>query len=233
MTATYSNAVLIAILPHVSNFAKKLELPIPQPITLSQVEWSKVCPFKGCIGAGIILTNKYWFSFECSSADHNQNCMVDGFRAPTNWFFEQECTEESMAKYWGVDHMTTNEVVSMARTALIKLGYGPDLTHADQPPTSIEGPFDTKRGHHHAPYCRVKWELPKEDISSYIGVVVNMESKTIVEISLIFDPAHFPPTVPVKVDSVPEMESDYQKRIMMDRKMFIDTNAPARFPKRQ
>lgn len=231
ITAAYSNAVLVAILPLISDFASKLKLPIPQPITLSQVEWSRICPDKDCIGAGIILTNKYWFSFQCLSANHNQNCRVVGVRAPTNWFFEQEFTEESTAKYWGVDRMTTNEVVLMAREALSKLGYSPGLTHADEPPTSIEGPFDTKRGPHHAPYCRVEWNLPKEaDFPNHIKVEINMENRTIVGMGLIFAPGNSPPTAPIEVDVVPELESDYRKRMMGGRKIFTDTNAPARFP---
>jgi hypothetical protein len=33
ITVSYSNAVLVAIMPHISNFAKALDLPIPQPVT--------------------------------------------------------------------------------------------------------------------------------------------------------------------------------------------------------
>ena len=51
MTAAYSNAVLVAILPHVSDFAKKLDLPIPQPITATQVLKSRPSPYQGRVEA--------------------------------------------------------------------------------------------------------------------------------------------------------------------------------------
>ena len=35
ITSAYSNAVLVAIMPHVNDFAKKMDLPIPLPITVS------------------------------------------------------------------------------------------------------------------------------------------------------------------------------------------------------
>ncbi len=55
MTATYSNAMLVAILPQVSDFSKKLDLPIPQPITAAQVQNFKPFPYMDFIGGGLIL----------------------------------------------------------------------------------------------------------------------------------------------------------------------------------
>ncbi|EEF57893.1 hypothetical protein Cflav_PD0843 [Pedosphaera parvula Ellin514] len=63
ITAAYSNAVLVAILPHVSDFAKKLDLPIPQPIAANQVIWFKQVPFKGQIDGALVLSNNCWFHF--------------------------------------------------------------------------------------------------------------------------------------------------------------------------
>jgi len=55
MTATYSNAMLVAILPHVSDCAKQLDLPITQPITTSQVAHFRPSPYKNIITGGIWL----------------------------------------------------------------------------------------------------------------------------------------------------------------------------------
>ena len=38
ITADYSNAVLVAVLPYVSDFAQKLDLPVPHPITTAHVQ---------------------------------------------------------------------------------------------------------------------------------------------------------------------------------------------------
>jgi len=151
MTAAYSNAVLVAVLPHISEFAAKLDLPVQRPITLSQVNWSSTIPYKDFVEIGLTLTNHYWFAF-------GHRGFVDSFRAPTNWFFEQEFT--NITKYLGQDHMTSNEVIAMARDTLSKLGYKPEFTHSYDTPM-LEGPFDTRLGH--VPYCCVTWEWPKTE----------------------------------------------------------------------
>src|ERR1022692_2479134 len=63
MTAAYSNALLVAILPHISGFAAKLDLPVKQPITFSDVTSSSPSPYKGLIADAVLLTNNYWFLF--------------------------------------------------------------------------------------------------------------------------------------------------------------------------
>ena len=64
VTAGYSNAVLIAILPYVSDFAKKMELPIPLPLTMAQVQQFGCDPHIGEVGGAVTLTNGYeiWFA---------------------------------------------------------------------------------------------------------------------------------------------------------------------------
>ena len=38
MTLAYSNAVLMVVMTNVSDFAKRLDLPISQPVTTAQVQ---------------------------------------------------------------------------------------------------------------------------------------------------------------------------------------------------
>jgi hypothetical protein len=37
VTSEYSNAVLVAVMPFVSGYAQKLELPVPHPIAITDV----------------------------------------------------------------------------------------------------------------------------------------------------------------------------------------------------
>jgi len=155
---------------------------------------------------------------------------VASFRAPTNWFFEQEFLDVS--KYLGQDRMTTNEVISMARDTLTKLGYKPELTRSYETPV-LEGPFDIKKGH--VPYCRVIWEWPKTENLvdlNQIKIEINMDLKTLVGLDLSFSRTNKLASTPIHVDVVPELESDYQKRMKASGKMFINTNAPLRFPQK-
>ena len=226
MTAQYSNAVLVALLPCITDFATKLDLPIEQPVRGGHVMRVAISPYKDYIEGGVWLTNHWWFEV-------GQRGFVQAFRAPTNWFFEQEFTDESVKQYFGQDHMTTNEVVSMARDALLKLGYEPELTHSYEEPT-LRGPCDLKRVVAHIPYCEVNWEWPKMDHSidanlNHIQIVINMESKTLVGMTVIFSRTNRALLgSPLKVAVVPELQSDYVKRVK--GKMFISTNAPPRFP---
>lgn len=230
LTAQYSNAVLVAVLPYVTEFSAKLDLPVERPVTAKQVIWSRPSPYKDYVKVGLILSGHSWFTVDPRG-------FVDGFRAPTNWIFEQEFTDESIRQYLGHDHMTTNEVISMARDTLVKLGYKPELTHSYEVPT-LEGPYDLHRKEiaGHVPYCRVIWEWPKTDNGvdlNYIKIEINMQTKTLVGMTILFSRTNNLSFTPVKADVVPELETDYQKRMKASRgKMFIDTNAPPRFPQK-
>jgi hypothetical protein len=229
MTAQYSNAVLVAVLPYVSDFAAKLDLPIGRPVKAKQVIWSRPSPYKDYVEAGLILSNRYWFAV-------GQRGFVDGFRAPTNWFFEQEFTDDSIRRYLGADHMTTNEVISMARQVLIKLGYSQELTHSYETPT-LEGPYDLHRREiaGHVPYCRVIWKWPETENLVHLNqiqVEINMDARALAGLHLSFSATNHLETVPIRVDAVPELEADYQKRVRASGKMFVNTNAPRRFPQK-
>jgi len=153
ITATYSNALLVAILPHVTDFAKKLELPISTPVETSAVTRFVPSPYKGRVEGGIWLTNSYWFHFSFLG-------YMDGFRRPKNWFYEGEYALDHIEEYVGETRMTTNEIVAFARESLLKLGYGPELTHADTTP-EMEGPSTLNDGRH-IPYCKVTWAPVKD-----------------------------------------------------------------------
>ena len=68
VTAAYSNAVMAAMLPHFTDFARKLDLPVPVPITAASVFHCGVLPYTtldgSMAGGSVILTNGYSFSFQ-------------------------------------------------------------------------------------------------------------------------------------------------------------------------
>lgn len=230
ITAAYSNAVLVAVLPHISEFAAKLDLPVQLPITTNQVRRSNPSPYKGFIADGILLTNRYTFGFHWQGYDGARGC-VESFRAPTNFFFEQEF--QDLSKYVGEDHMTTKEAIAMARDTLSKLGYKPELTHSCTKRRSWKVPFDIRTAH--VPYCSVTWTWATTEYMTdrnEVRIEINMDLKKVVGISLLFSPTNQVPTTPIKVEVVPELESDYQKRMKESGKMFINTNAPPRYPQK-
>jgi hypothetical protein len=227
VSAAYSNAVLVAALPYVSDCAKALNLPIPQPITTSQVQHFGTSPIKDRIGGGLRLTNGYFFTFEFG--------IVTSFRCPDDWYTMADENWEHLERYVGKDNMTTNEAIQLARDSFRKLGYKPEDFGIDGQPTTVLGPHDAKRLGH-IPYCRVEWESPpppdeKEsdaefargymltNYSTYFDI--NLQTKQIVAMFVSGRP--FFKSNP-KIDVVPELESDYQKLNQVH--LFVRTNAP-------
>jgi hypothetical protein len=225
MTATYSNAMLVAILPHVSDFSKDLALPIPQPITAGQVQEFRPSPVKDFIGGGLMLTNGFWFMF-----DHGG---VNSFRSPDNVFYDQDPAANWPRYAYGKDNMTTNDAIALAQESLTKLGYKPGLLGCDGPPNSLRGPDNTKDGHH-VPHCQIRWERypePKtadeQASNDVVTVEINMEKKTVTGLHIASRKIW---KAPPKIGVEPELERDYKKRL--SGTMFIRTNAPASLPKK-
>src|SRR5260370_4903069 len=93
-TATYSNAVLTTLLPVFSDFVKKVDLPMPTPITIQQVERFVPYPQRANIGGGyLVLTNglELWYS-------HGH---VEGFRTPRSYYHLQGNFNEDVRRFYG------------------------------------------------------------------------------------------------------------------------------------
>jgi len=216
VTAAYSNAVLVAILPHVNDFTKKIDLPISLPITVNQVEHFNPSRIQGSIGGGLWLTNGVEFVFD--------NGYVCNFKFLTNNPWLSDDPAKDWPHYLGKESMTTNDAIDYARSTLVKLGYNPTELHADIPPISVEGPYDLREGRF--PYCQIKWlkEAQTEgdtNGSAMVQFQFNMVDKTLLGMTVISRKLWQPSP---KIDVVPETEHDYQRRV--PAKMFINTNAP-------
>jgi hypothetical protein len=119
----------------------------------------------------------------------------------------------------GQDHMTTNEVVVLARETIAKLGYKPELAQSGEMP-EISGPFDLHRQgwtNEHVPYCQITWNWPKERREylnpNELQVEINLDTKQMVGFLYIPCRTNIFKTVPLKVNVVPELESNYKKRM--------------------
>jgi hypothetical protein len=216
ITAAYSNAVLVAVLPHVNDYAKKLDLPIPLPITQSEVAKFNVGHLQGFVEGSLWLTNHYQFFFG--------DGYVVWFKVFTNnpWLSDDPANE--WPSYVGKINMTTNDAVAFARGELVKLGYDPAILHCDREPTSFEGGCNLNYGPF--PYCQIEWRnepLTIEDKTNaaYVTVQINMKDKSLLGLSVI-SPRVWKQNP--KIDVVPELESDYKKRTRGT--MIINTNAP-------
>lgn len=220
LTAAYSNAVFCAVLPHVNDYAKKLDLPIPLPITQSQVQRFNVGHLQGFVEGSLWLTNHYQFFFG--------DGYVVSFKVFTNnpWLSEDPATD--WPHYAGKINMTTNDAIAFARGELVKLGYDPAILHCDIEPASFEGGCNLNFGPF--PYCQINWRREPVTIedktnAAYVTVQINMQDKSLLGMSVISPRAWGPQP---KIDVVPETESDYRTRLQP--RMVINTNASKTLP---
>ena len=124
ITAQYSNAVLVAVMPYVADFSQKLDLPVKTPIAISQVLEFKCDPRKGQIGGLITLTNGLRFAF--------LDGHVSSYRSPKSYFSLQD--PDLIPKFFGSVGLKEKEALNIAKAAEEKLGFTNNIFHLDQKP---------------------------------------------------------------------------------------------------
>jgi len=150
VTAEYSNAVLVAIMPYISDFARNLDLPIPQPITPAHVRFFGCSYRSDHIGGRVVLTNDYEFSFDRG--------RVVLFRSPNCYFHLQDVNR--IPEFYGKVKVTQKEAVQVACEAIKKLGYTEAVLHADRPPRVTPPP---RSGANVVTRYRIEWLDPEQD----------------------------------------------------------------------
>jgi hypothetical protein len=170
ITAQYSNAVLVAILPHISEFARKVELPCARPITLEQVAQFRCWPLRDDVGGAVILTNGIclWFT----------HGYVNGFRTPRSYYNLQDARE--IQRFFGPLNLDRGEALQLARDAVRKTGYTLKESFTDQE-TEVEMP--PRNGTNIVPHYRFKWKDPVFGRTA-VSIEVDGRQKAIQEMRL-------------------------------------------------
>jgi hypothetical protein len=195
ITAQYSNAVLVAVLPYVSDFAHRLNLPIPSPVVPSHVIEFKCDPRKGQIGGLVTLTNGFHFAF--------LDGHISSYRSPRSYFSLQD--PDRIPKFYGPVKLREAEALAKARDAIKRLGYAEDELPARQPP-KVTRP--EKIGVGHVARYRFQWLDPNWNASPAIAgitpalldIEVDASTGQIQMLSLAGQNLHRPPP---KVDVSP------------------------------
>jgi hypothetical protein len=147
ITAAYSNAMLVAVLPHVADFAKKLDLPTPQPITMAEVATFACFNRSDHIGGRVVLTNGCEFVF-----DHGR---IQRFDSPHSFFYLQD--PSLIPKFYGSVKLSKEQALQIARTAIRKLGYTEAALFADNSPEIVP---PKKDGTNYIARYRFRWRDP-------------------------------------------------------------------------
>jgi len=142
--AQYSNAVLLAVMPYVSDFSKKLELPIATPVTCDQVLEFRCDPRLGHTGGALTLTNGFQFSFL-----EGRVCL---YRSPQSFFSLQD--PEQIPRFLGPVKIEEKKALKIARSTIKKLGYENLMFNADSSPLVT---LPERVGTNYVPRYRFRW----------------------------------------------------------------------------
>jgi hypothetical protein len=172
MTSAYSNAVLVAILPHFTDVAQKLDLPISTPIVQSEIRRYFCDPRAGELGGYVTLTNGYEFWY---NKGH-----VSMFYGPHDYFIMQN--PDSIPKLYGKLRMNQKEAVVFARQSLNKLGYTNPIFDKVEPEVKLATPLKSFNVRQGVPQYQITWydpEFPKERFVKVAQLDIDAEAKQI------------------------------------------------------
>ncbi len=208
VTAEYSNAVLVAIMPFVSDFATRLDLPMVKPVTVAQVQEFKCSWRSDEIGGSVHLTNGWKFTF--------LDGRVCRCQSPQSYYSLQD--PDKVPEFYGRILVNENQAVQAARQAIKKLGYSEKTLFADKSPVVVSPPHV---GTNSIPRYRVKWMEPgnKESNLPLVDFEIDARNKQIQMFALFSTNTFRPqPTVGVKApvaQSPPQIRSASRGRKMI------------------
>ena len=170
VTAQFSNAVLVALMPYFSDTAHKLNLPVPQPITMQTVVDSSIMPYRypngDILSAGIAVQGGWYLGF-----GHG---YVNFVELRPSYFTIQN--PDDLREFYGVFRISKEEAIQMARDTLKKLGIPLEAVFAEQAPrvTLPTRLYNTNT----LPYYRIEWLDPRSG-SSTVDIGINADFKRV------------------------------------------------------
>jgi len=173
VTTEYSNAVLVAVMPYISDVAQKLELPVPHPITTASVSRCNIVPTRAVAAeVGVRGKNGDWFF----AFARGHVTIVQG---PKDYFALQDA--DLIPNYFGEVQIDESQAVEKGRQALRKLEIPLQEVFADQEPY-VKGP--EKIGTNVVPQYRIEWRDPRSGFAN-CAVDIDGENGNIVRVKLL------------------------------------------------
>jgi hypothetical protein len=188
VTAQYSNAVLVAVLPYISDVSQKLDLPVPHPVTAEHIIHFSIIPQRE-ISVEIGIRDGWVFTFR---RDH-----VDTIQSDHSYSVLQDPDE--IPRFFGEVKMSKAEAIQLARDSLAKLGISLESVFAEQEPR-VREPW--KVGTNTVPHYYVIWPDPRGATS--VDIEINGNARRLERIWL-FNKSLVrpPPKVAVVASPVP------------------------------
>jgi hypothetical protein len=216
VTAQYSNAVLVALLPYFSDAAHKLDLPVPQPITVQSIVDCGISPYRYPNGdiyqAGIEVRGGWALCF--------MGGRVNFAELRPSYFTVQN--PDDLTNYYGKVRMSKDEAVQMARDAIKKMGVPLEWVFAEQEPRVTMPP---KIHSHVLPYYRIEWLDPRvgslsQSGSDSVDIGINADAKRVERINLQVNenlrraPPKIDAPTPVRGRPRPHVNPEYARKLL-------------------
>ena len=205
VTAEYSNAVLVAVLPYIADVSQRLNLPVAHSVSPENVIRCSISPQRriGALDVEIGIKGDWYFAFKWG--------FINAIEGPRNYFFLQDPSE--IPRCYGTNRISKGEAVRLARKAIANLGIPLEQVFAEQEPHVREADV----GINLVPQYSVEWFGPA--IQS-VRVTINGETKQVEAIHFAHNPNLERP--PPKITVVPpthlldpsRMNPEYAKRLV-------------------
>lgn len=160
----YAYRLVPVVFKAVEDWAQKLKLDLPLPITTNQVQ-RFYCSNEGEVArAELSLTNGWEFIYNC--------CNITYAASPRR-FFESDKLPFRIKNFVGQKRLTDEQAIALARQTVAKLGYGPDITHTDTEPKLIRP--KTVAGMPTIPRLMVEWVYPNRQEARSVWICVEVD----------------------------------------------------------
>jgi hypothetical protein len=164
MSPGYAWKLIPIMFKAIQEYAQKLSLPIPIPLTTNNVAKVEAVNNDGWPHCEIWLTNGWHFVY--------RHTMVNGYYTPDN-FFDSDNRKIHIADFEGKWNLTTNQAIEVVRGALAKLDYPTNNVHMDFLPHVYAAGIDAE----HIPRLRFEWYYSVQyELQSRLEAEVNMDN---------------------------------------------------------
>ena len=193
VTAQFSNAVLVAVLPYVSNVVQCLDLPVPHQITREHVTSCSIKPLKNDWGVELGIEGGWFFTFSRG--------YIDTVQGPHSFFIQQN--PDRIPDFFGTVKISKDEAIELGRNEIRKLGIPLESVFAELEPRVT---LPEKIGTNTIPHYRLEWLDPRAGTVACVDVDINGEAKRVERIRIFSRSLERP--LP-KIDVVPPSDSHF------------------------
>ena len=171
VTAQFSNAVLVAVLPYVSNVVQQLDLPVPHQVTTEHITSCSIKPLRNDWGVELGVEGGWFFTFSRG--------YIDTIQSPHSFFIQQN--PDVIPNFFGKVKMSKNEAIELGRKTIGKLGVPLESVFAELDPRIT---FPEKIGTNIVPHYRLEWLDPRAESVACVDVDINADAKRVERIRI-------------------------------------------------